>query len=45
MDKMHAGMLGMSSEDSNNESSDNAVYEDKNNLTWGRQWSRGLATS
>ena len=30
MDKMHAGMLGMSSEDGNNESSVDMAYEDKN---------------
>ena len=29
MDKMHVGMMGMPSEDSNNESSDGTVYEDK----------------
>jgi hypothetical protein len=42
---MHGGMLGVSSEDSNDESSYNAVYKDKNNLNRGRQWSWGLATS
>jgi hypothetical protein len=30
MDKTHVGMMGMSSQDSNDESSDDMVHEDKN---------------